>query len=114
MINCANNDVPDDLLPEAPPVLDPEDGGGERPREAAHVLVPLPLLLRREVAHRRRRGHVGVQPLLVADVVVSPAVHAPHFASFLCTTLASCKNDKVADLVATLKLQGRAKKFLHV
>ena len=71
MIDCAN-DVPDDLLPEAPPVLDPEDGGGERPREAAHVLVPLPLLLRREVAHRRRRGHVGVQPLLVADVVVSP------------------------------------------
>ena len=42
------SDVPDDLLPEAPPVLDPEDGGGERPREAAHVLVPLPLLLGRE------------------------------------------------------------------
>ena len=67
-------DIPDDLLPEAPPVLDPEDGGGERPREAAHVLVPLPLLLGREVAHRRRRGHVGVQPLAstVLVVVVSP------------------------------------------
>ena len=71
MMDCVN-DVPDDLLPEAPPVLDPEDGGGERPREAAHVLVPLALLLGREVAHRRRRGHVGVQPLLIAVVVVSP------------------------------------------
>ena len=78
-MDCVN-DVPDDLLPEAPPVLDPEDGGGERPREAAHVLVPLALLLGREVAHRRRGGHMGVQPLLVAVVVVGP-VHAPRFAS---------------------------------
>ena len=91
-------DVPDDLLPEAPPVLDPEDGGGERPREAAHVLVPLPLLLGREVAHSRRRGHVGIQPLaatvIVASSVVVCSVRAERFASFL-RTLTSCKNDKV-------------------